>query len=159
MKKFSLVTLGFVVGIITTVAFSWAYYFLYYESEQKSDINAEVKGKTDEESISKELIINVKSECENEEALSSNVCYPFVEEETTFGLLNNLKDIDSNFYFDYKEYPGIGVMITSINGYTPDSNKAFWKFEVNGNDAQVGVSDYRVKQGDVLKFVVTEISF
>ncbi|MBN1331707.1 DUF4430 domain-containing protein [Candidatus Dojkabacteria bacterium] len=78
------------------------------------------------------------------------------EGQSAFDALNNLT-ANSDFTFEYDEYD-FGVMISSIGGVTPASNQ-FWKFQINGEDAPVGVSDYELKEGDSLKFVIDEIQF
>ena len=78
------------------------------------------------------------------------------EGQSAFDALKNLTD-NSDFTFEYDEYD-FGVMINSIKGITPSSNQ-FWKFQINGEDAAVGVSDYKIKEGDSLRFVLDDIQF
>lgn len=63
---------------------------------------------------------------------------------------------ESTFSFEYSESE-FGIFITSINGYEPDINSEYWKFLVNGEVAQVGVSDYILKDGDWVRFELEKI--
>ena len=57
---------------------------------------------------------------------------------------------------EYKDYGDeLGIFISAINGVKPIGNK-FWLFKVNGEGAKVGVSSYKVKEGDELEFVISE---
>ena len=57
---------------------------------------------------------------------------------------------------EYKDYGGeLGIFISAINQVKPTGNK-FWLFKVNGEGAKVGVSSYKVKEGDRLEFVISE---
>ena len=54
----------------------------------------------------------------------------------------------------FQDFGGdLGILITGFDGVTLSGNR-FWEFRVNGAPADVGVSSYRVKDGDVLEFRV-----
>lgn len=56
----------------------------------------------------------------------------------------------------YKDYGGdLGIFISSINNVIPQGNK-FWLFKVNGEGSKVGVSSYKLKDGDKIEFVIAE---
>jgi hypothetical protein len=60
--------------------------------------------------------------------------------------LNNLK---------YTDYGGnMGIFITEFNGISADSSHYF-EFKVNSVSSMVGVSSYKVNDGDKLDFVLT----
>src|SRR3989338_9106921 len=48
-------------------------------------------------------------------------------------------------------YIGMGKLIEEINGSKNDGNK-YWIYYVNGKKAQVGVSNYKIKAGDVVSW-------
>jgi hypothetical protein len=58
---------------------------------------------------------------------------------------------ENNFSFKYKEYPGMGVFVDEINGVkgTPG---AYWIYYVNGKEASVGISNYIIKSGDIIRW-------
>lgn len=57
---------------------------------------------------------------------------------------------------EYKDYGAdLGIFIASINGIKPTGNK-FWLFKINGEGANVGVSSYKLKQGDQIEFMISE---
>ena len=54
----------------------------------------------------------------------------------------------------FQDFGGdLGILITGFDGVTLSGNR-FWEFRVNGTPADVGVSTYKVKDGDVLEFRV-----
>lgn len=75
-------------------------------------------------------------------------------------LLSEIEKGNVKIEFEEYDFGGQkGYMIVSINDNIPDPATHFWKFQVNGEDSMVGVSDYMVKQGDVLTFFIDEIMF
>jgi len=55
----------------------------------------------------------------------------------------------------YTDYGGnMGIFITEFNGISADSSYYF-EFQVNGVSSMVGVSSYKVNDGDKLDFVLT----
>lgn len=53
--------------------------------------------------------------------------------------------------FTEQNYIGMGEFIKSIND-TSNSNSLVWIYYVNGVEAQVGVSNYKIKPGDVVSW-------
>lgn len=49
-----------------------------------------------------------------------------------------------------------GAFISSVNGYSPDVSSEFWKLMINGEDAQVGISDYKLEHDDLLEIQLDE---
>ena len=76
------------------------------------------------------------------------------EDETAFDILNKLK-MENKIEFEYTTFD-FGVMVDSINGVKADSKKEFWQLLVNGKPSNVGVSDYKIKEGDILSFELTQ---
>jgi len=60
--------------------------------------------------------------------------------------------------FKDKTYAGMGKLIEEINGIRGENNK-YWIYSVNGIEAQVGVSDYKIKGGDVVSWEMKSASF
>ncbi len=56
-----------------------------------------------------------------------------------------------------KTFSGVGEYVTSINGIKEDSGKNFWAFYVNGKQANLGASDYKLKSGDKVVWKLEEI--
>ena len=53
--------------------------------------------------------------------------------------------------FIEKNYIGMGELITEINGIK-NSNEKSWIYYVNGKEASVGVSNYKLNPGDVVSW-------
>lgn len=51
-----------------------------------------------------------------------------------------------------------GLFVSSINGIVPDPASQFWSISHNGADAQVGLSDMVLAEGDVLGFQLTDFT-
>ena len=64
--------------------------------------------------------------------------------------MNKLKS-DGKINFTEKNYIGMGEFIDSINGVKNNQNQN-WIYCVNGVEAQVGVSNYKIKTGDIVSW-------
>lgn len=84
--------------------------------------------------------------------------YEFVFEvgqSAEFALIELDKSMD-DFSIEYGEF-SFGKYVAAVNGLKPDAKVAFWKLQINGQDAQVGVSDYQLQQGDSLNLIYEAI--
>ena len=59
--------------------------------------------------------------------------------------------IENSFSFKYKEHTGLGVFITEINNQI-GGRGGYWIYSVNGVEANVGVSNYKIKNGDIISW-------
>ncbi len=57
----------------------------------------------------------------------------------------------NTFSFKYRETPGLGYFITEINNTKGKPGK-YWIYYINGVEASVGVSNYILKEGDIIKW-------
>ena len=73
------------------------------------------------------------------------------EGDTVFGMMNRLKSENNNFDFKYKEYPSLGVYINEINGIK-EGNGKYWIYYVNGKEAEIGISKFKVSNGDIINW-------
>lgn len=84
-----------------------------------------------------------------ESGVSGNVSvYDFMKKLQSEGKIN----------FTEKNYPGIGEFITSINEIKGDGEKN-WIYYVNDKKAEIGVSDYKIKSGDVVSWKYEKTDF
>jgi hypothetical protein len=78
----------------------------------------------------------------------------FVAGENLFNVLDRLTKAN-RIEFTYKDYGGsMGIFISSIASTTGTSDK-WWQYWVNGEYANIGVSSYKPKAGDVVEFRLT----
>ena len=65
--------------------------------------------------------------------------------------IQNENDKNNPLNFKYKEYNGLGIFINEINGLKGggDGN---WIYFVNEKEASVGVSNYKIKNGDIISW-------
>ena len=72
------------------------------------------------------------------------------EKESVYDFMFKLKK-EGKIDFKEKTYSGMGKFIEEINGLKNNGNK-YWIYYVNGKEAQVGVSNYKIKAGDVVSW-------
>ena len=74
------------------------------------------------------------------------------EEKTVFDLLKKVA-VENNLELSFKEYPGSGVFIESIDRMVNDAkNNKWWQYWVNEEYATVGASNYQLKNGDLVEW-------
>ena len=54
---------------------------------------------------------------------------------------------------EFTDYGEMGVMIESINGITPKTNK-FWKLFVNGEEAQIGINGIILEEDTAIEWKI-----
>lgn len=78
-----------------------------------------------------------------------------VEDEVLLDTLRRLETIDETFTFGFRQDATLGAYIISMNGIEADVTKnEFWKLIINNNDANEGISTYKVKGGDTIVFEI-----
>lgn len=58
---------------------------------------------------------------------------------------------ETRFTFKAREHSGLGYFVYEINGIKGKSG-AYWIYYINGKEANVGISKYIVKNGDVIEW-------
>ncbi len=74
----------------------------------------------------------------------------FLENSTLYDLLLLAKN-NGQINFSGKEYPALGFFVTDIGGLRNGGGKNLIYY-INGKEAQVGVSSYAPKQGDIISW-------
>ncbi|MFZ1019449.1 MAG: DUF4430 domain-containing protein [Minisyncoccia bacterium] len=69
---------------------------------------------------------------------------------SVYDFMNTLR-AQGKINFTAQNYIGMGEFIDSINGIKNNQNQS-WIYYVNNIEAQVGVSNYKIKPGDILSF-------
>jgi len=84
--------------------------------------------------------------------LGKNYNGEIVEGETVYQFMKNLQDDkESNFSFSGEDHPGLGFFIKEIDGVKGKAG-SYWIYYVNGEEASVGVSNYILKDGDIVSW-------
>ncbi len=74
------------------------------------------------------------------------------EEKTAFALLKKAAQ-ENNLELSFKEYPGTGIFIESIDNIGGDAtNNKWWQYWVNGEYATIGAGDFQLKNGDSVEW-------
>jgi len=69
-------------------------------------------------------------------------------------LMQLMQDVtgDNHITFLYKDYSGLGALITQIGGKKNGDGSRYWQYWVNNKMAAVGASSYIVQPGDVIEW-------
>ena len=71
-------------------------------------------------------------------------------DSTVYDFMSRLRS-QGKISFTEKSYTGMGKFILTINGIGGNKNKN-WIYYVNGERAQTGVSNYKLKSGDIVSW-------
>lgn len=74
------------------------------------------------------------------------------ENETLYDLMVTLQNDNTGFSFQGKDFPGLGFFVEDINGIKGESG-AYWLYYVNNKKAEVGITNYILKNGDIINWV------
>lgn len=85
----------------------------------------------------------------------------FKNQETLFQAMQRLTIMSNQpFLFSGKEYPTLGYFVEEINE-KQNNNKTgeYWIYYVNNQSAQTGISNYYLKEGDVIEWKYEKSKF
>ena len=115
-------------------------------SEIKPDIKTQIKsllikeGSTNENTKNVSLTLNVFDKSYS------------IKTEEGINVYDAMKSIeDKSFSFKAIEHPGLGYFVEEMNGVKGTPGK-YWIYYVNGKEASVGVSQYIIKNGDIISW-------
>jgi hypothetical protein len=74
-----------------------------------------------------------------------------ITEKTSVDDFMNKLQKEGKINFTEKYYLAMGELITSINGVA-NNNSQSWIYYVDGKEAQVGISNYKINPGDVVSW-------
>lgn len=76
----------------------------------------------------------------------------FTSSTTVYDLMNQL-EAKNKISFSGKEYAGMGFFVDEINGVKNDNLAGkYWIYYINGESAQVGISNYVIKPNDLIEW-------
>lgn len=70
---------------------------------------------------------------------------------TVYDAMVKIKNENPDFDFKGKEYSSLGIFIDEINGVKSSTGK-YWMYYINNKKASVGVSNYIIKNGDIISW-------
>jgi hypothetical protein len=91
--------------------------------------------------ISKKATLEINNEKYETEIIENTSVYDFMKK------LKKEKKID----FIEKKYIGMGIFIDEINGIKTNGEK-YWIYYVNNIKADIGISNYKIKPGDIISW-------
>lgn len=75
------------------------------------------------------------------------------ENSTVYDLMKQAQFQDQNFSFGGKEFSGLGFFVEEINGVSQNPKQGYyWIYYVNGKAASLGVSQYKIKNNDIINW-------
>ncbi|MBI2459208.1 MAG: DUF4430 domain-containing protein [Parcubacteria group bacterium] len=77
---------------------------------------------------------------------------------SVYDLMNELK-IDNKINFSGRDYSGLGFFVEEINGVKNNPSGENWVYYINGQPAPVGISNYKLKNNDIIEWKYEEKSF
>lgn len=72
-------------------------------------------------------------------------------EDTVFSLLEKLSKKE-NFELSYKEYPGMGILVESIDEVKNGTDGKYWQYWVNNELPMVAADKMQVQGGDIVEW-------
>lgn len=150
--------------IILVIAAVGALSFAFYSRSGSTlgDKVADVEGiflKEDQELIENTIPDRIKFEVTGNEE-SKNYYLDWEKGMSVYGLLLEAETKFSDFEVGFETYEFSGVQkhfVTELNGISPDPSQQFWKFRINGEDASIGIDDYKPEPGDSLGFILDDV--
>ena len=89
----------------------------------------------------KKTVLEINGERYDDEITGQISVYDFMDKLRNEGKIN----------FTEKNYAGMGKFIIAINGVKGNGEQN-WIYYVNGKEAQVGISNYKINPGDVVSW-------
>ena len=74
------------------------------------------------------------------------------ETNNVLDLMKFADEMNDDFTFESKVFEGLGEYIDSINGVKGGTDNKYWIYYINGKLSQVGVSEYKLKDKDVIEW-------
>jgi hypothetical protein len=132
------------------------YYFKNKTIDIKNNVKIEprletVGSKTPEIEENKDNQIIKENEIVSIVVLDKTYKVEIENDQTLYSVLKNLEEKDNNFSFNGKSYPSLGFFVDEINGV---KNKlgSYWIYYINDKQASVGISEYKLKNGDIISW-------
>lgn len=120
------------------------------ESEKNEILQKEVENNKQTDTVEKEDFENYKSfELIIED---EKITHSFLTEKTLYQVMLEMKE-DQKINFESREFSGLGSYVYSINNISEDRSKGlYWIYYINDKEANIGVSNYILKDGDKIKW-------
>ena len=133
------------IKILIAFGFSIVLFFVFFLTSQIKPINTSPPPNLPK--------ISVEEKGEGQATLEvSGVKYQnkIIENESVYNFMSELQK-ERKINFKDENYTGMGKLIEEING-VKNSGEKNWIYYVNGTLAQVGVSNYKIKSGDIVSW-------
>ncbi|MFA6257336.1 MAG: DUF4430 domain-containing protein [Candidatus Paceibacterota bacterium] len=92
-----------------------------------------------------------------EQEARTELFFTATENSTVYDLMQKLKT-QGEINFTEKNYIGMGKIIISINGIKSNGQKT-WIYYVNGEKADMGISNYQVIPGDIVAWKYEAVKY
>jgi len=151
-----------IIWVLLLVVITFCVYLLF-SNDKKVEIPAEIQTDSELPITQSDIKTQIKSVFIKESPLNENVknvsttlqvldkSYS-VKTEEGVSVYDVMKDAESDgFSFEGKEYPSMGFFVEKINEIK-NGEGGYWIYYVNGIKASVGISNYIIKDGDIINW-------
>ena len=137
MKKKEKIRIGLVILIFLML---FGAFFLFSKNTTKENLSL-ITNPTDSSPKTLKTILEINSQQYETEIAGEMSVYDFMSKLQDEGKIN----------FTEKNYVGMGKFIDTINGIKGNGEKN-WIYYVNSKKASIGISNYKIKIGDVVSW-------
>jgi hypothetical protein len=104
----------------------------------------------EQEQVQRQLI-QVSQVVEGVDKIDQSFNFYADENKTALDLLKSSRRVET------KTFSGVGEFVESIDGRRADGQTEFWAFYVNGKQSNVGASEYKPQNNDVIEWKLEKI--
>lgn len=133
--------------IITAILISFLLFGTFFNLKINSRESASPPH-SENKSFSIKAVLEINNTRYEDEITEETTVYDFMKKLRSKGKIN----------FKEKNYSGMGKFILEINSIAGDGRKS-WIYYVNGKEAETGVSNYKLRSGDVVSWKLEKLNF
>ena len=137
--------------LTSTLLLFISFFIFIYKDTHKETNNSFPKNTLPNSPVSKEIKPNKNPEIKttleiNEVSYKESI----TEQISVYDFMQKLQ-AEGKINFKDKNYSGMGKFVEEINGLKSSQNK-YWIYYINGKEANVGISNYKINPGDVVSW-------
>lgn len=144
-----------IIWVLLLVVITFCFYLLFSNNKKveipvEIETNSELPVETQTKSVFvKELPLNenIKNVSTTLQVLDKSYSLKTEEGVSVYDVMKDASN--EGFSFEGKEYPSMGFFVEKINGIK-NGEGGNWIYYVNGVEASIGISNYIIKDGDII---------
>ena len=145
LKGFLPITISLAIGLVTGILLGLS--LIQAPPQQNVAPISSEKQQTEQQEKSK---FNLMIDFEDGKVTTLND----IEISENASLLDTMKNglAAANIPFEYKEYSGLGALVTKIGDKSNGTGTSYWQYWVNNKMPPVGASSYQPRAGDIIEW-------